>query len=272
MATYDIRPLQIHLLNMLLDVDKMCKAHRLDYFIVAGTQLGAVRHGGFIPWDDDLDIAMPRASNEQLMRHGREWLPDYLELAAHETDPTYIFPFAKIQDARTTVLEKTWRGKPSGVYLDVFPLDGMPRQQWQQCLHYTHYRIWRRILYFLGRDPYKHGHGPRAWLPALLHQCFTLSAVQQKLKQIATKYAYEQAHYVIDYDFRKRGIQPRHIYGRPTPIRFEGQMVMGVEHPDAYLSHTYGTYQQLPPETKRKQHNFHYLNLNLPYRDYNTSS
>lgn len=77
MADYDIRPLQLRILKILLAVDKVCKEHGLRYYIMAGTMLGAVRHKGFIPWDDDLDIGMPRADYDLLMSHSKEWLPKY---------------------------------------------------------------------------------------------------------------------------------------------------------------------------------------------------
>ena len=75
MANYDIRPLQLRILKNLLAVDKVCKEHNLRYYIMAGTMLGAVRHKGFIPWDDDLDIGMPRADYDLLMANAKEWLP-----------------------------------------------------------------------------------------------------------------------------------------------------------------------------------------------------
>ena len=72
MATYDIRPLQLRILEVLLAVDKVCKEHNLRYYIMAGTMLGAIRHKGFIPWDDDLDIGMPRADYDLLIKNAKE--------------------------------------------------------------------------------------------------------------------------------------------------------------------------------------------------------
>lgn len=82
MATYDIRPLQLRILKNLLAIDKVCKEHNLRYYIMAGTMLGAVRHKGFIPWDDDLDIGMPRADYDLLMTNAKEWLPEPYEAYA----------------------------------------------------------------------------------------------------------------------------------------------------------------------------------------------
>lgn len=106
MADYDIRPLQLRILKILLAVDKVCKEHGLRYYIMAGTMLGAVRHKGFIPWDDDLDIGMPRADYDLLMSHSKEWLPRPYEAVCAENDPDYPLPFAKIQDADTTLIER----------------------------------------------------------------------------------------------------------------------------------------------------------------------
>ena len=106
MANYDIRPLQLRILKNLLAVDKVCKEHNLRYYIMAGTMLGAVRHKGFIPWDDDLDIGMPRADYDLLMANAKEWLPKPYEAVCAENDKEYPLPFAKVQDADTTLIER----------------------------------------------------------------------------------------------------------------------------------------------------------------------
>ena len=98
MATYDIRPLQLRMLEILLAFDKMCKEHNLNYGIMAGTLLGAVRHKGFIPWDDDMDVGMPRPDYEKFIAHCSEWLPAPYEFVCAENDPKYPLPFGKIQD------------------------------------------------------------------------------------------------------------------------------------------------------------------------------
>ena len=116
MAQYDIRPLQLRVLEILLAVDKACKTHGLRYYIVAGTLLGAVRHKGFIPWDDDLDIAMPRADYDKLIAHCKEYLPEQFEMICGENDAVYPLPFAKIQDAHTTIIERMHKINASAVF------------------------------------------------------------------------------------------------------------------------------------------------------------
>ena len=89
MPAYDIRPLQLRILSILEAVDRTCREHKLRYYIWAGTMIGAVRHKGFIPWDDDLDIAMPRPDYDRLIAHQKEWLPEPFEMVCAENDTVY---------------------------------------------------------------------------------------------------------------------------------------------------------------------------------------
>ena len=267
MASYDIRPLQLRILDILLAVHKVCEKHNLRYYIIAGTLLGAIRHKGFIPWDDDIDIGMPRKDYDQLMSHADTWMPKPLELVSYETDKTYPLPFAKIQDASTTLIERMHLKYLGGIYIDVFPIDGMTANPIVQRWHFIRYFYYKKILYFICRDPYRHGHGPSSWVPLLCRKFYTLEGVQEKIKQLQKAYDFDTSAYVVDHDDGSKGIMPRMFFGKPTPIPFEGKYVMGVEKPDAYLSKKYGNYMIIPQENKQKQHNFHLLDLDTPYRD-----
>lgn len=248
--------------------DKVCHKHQLRYFIVAGTMLGAVRHKGFIPWDDDLDVGMPRKDYDLLMAHAQEWMPQPFEVVAYETDATYPLPFAKIQDASTTLIERMHLKYLGGIYIDVFPIDGITKNLLKQHWHLARYFYYKKVIYFLCRDPYRHGHGPSCWLPLLCRKLYSLPRVQQIIQRIQKEYDYDTSDLVIDHDFGKRGIMERSIYGNPTDVTFEGRIVCGVAQPDAYLSRLYGDYMVIPPGEKQKQHKFHLLDLETPYRDY----
>ena len=100
MALYDIRPLQLRILKILEAVDKACREHGLNYYIGAGTMIGAVRHKGFIPWDDDLDIAMPRPDYDRLIAHAKEWLPAPFEMVCAENDDRIPRQKVRIHDLR----------------------------------------------------------------------------------------------------------------------------------------------------------------------------
>ena len=264
---YDIRQLQQKILGNLEVFDRVCREHGLHYYLVAGTMLGAVRHKGFIPWDDDIDVGMPRPDYELFVAHADEWLPAPYEFICTERDSAYPYPFGKVTDSSTTVWERPDFKYLEGVYIDVFPIDGAPTDKDGQRRHFRRYKPWRHLLFMRGRDPFKHGHGPRSWWPWLIHKVFSLRDLQKRVRKFMTKYEYEKSDWLIDYDFGMLGFFRKEVFGTPTPCTFEGRQFFGVEHPDEYLSGVYGDYMQLPPEEKLIQHHFYRLDLNRPWRE-----
>ncbi len=269
MATYDIRPLQLRILEIAKSIDCVCKQHNLRYFMWAGTMLGAVRHGGFIPWDDDFDIAMPRKDYDLLLKNCKEWLPEYFEVVSYETDPdSYPLPFAKIQDARTTLIERMHLRYVGGIYIDVFPLDGQPNSRLRQRLHFIKYQWLKKALYFVHRDPYRHGHGVSSWLPLLCRKIYTMQELQNKLKAMQKAYDYDTCNNVVDHDDGLKGVMSKSLIGTPTPITFESITLLGVEHPHEYLTRKYGQYMVVPDGNHQRQHNFQLLDLEHGYKSY----
>ena len=271
MALYDIRPLQLRILEILRAVDSTCRQHQLRYYIWAGTMIGAVRHKGFIPWDDDLDIAMPRPDYDRLIAHGHEWLPKPFEMVCAENDSVYPLPFAKIQDGSTTLIERMHLKYLGGIYLDVFPIDGAPQGWLTQKCHFARYEYYKRMLYLLFRDPYKHGHGPSSWIPLLCRKLYSLKEVQDKIRHILTQYNYDESPLVADYDDGSKGIMPKTILGTPTAYPFEDMQALGVEQYETYLRQKYGDYMTIPDGDHQRQHNFHLLDLEHSYHEMKNS-
>ena len=256
---------QMQLMRKLLEV---CARHGLKVWIDGGSLLGAVREKGYIPWDDDIDMIMMRPDYDRLIEHAAEWLPEPYEMVCAENDDVYPLPFAKIQDADTTLIERMHLKYLGGIYIDVFPIDGVPEGAVTRKLHFARYEYYKRVLYLLFRDPYKHGHGPSSWVPLLCRRMYTLAEVQQRISRLLHRYNYDKCRLVADYDDGSKGAMDKKILGTPVPYTFEDTKVMGVSDYDTYLSNKYGDYMTIPKHSAQRQHNFHYLDLNHPYRDF----
>lgn len=270
--TYDIRTLQLRLLRILKAFDKTCREHGLRYYLEDGTLLGAVRHGGFIPWDDDVDIMMPRPDYERLIRHSREWLPEPYEFVCFENDPKYPLQFGKVQDASTTLIERPHLYYLGGAYIDIFPIDGVPDTEKEQRRHDRRYHRLKSLLYLTWRDPYKHGRGPASWYPLLLRRIWRPEKVQRLMREHSLRYPFEESKYVANLFDNMRGILDREKeLGPGTPIRFEDAEFISVADTDTHLRRLFGDYMTPPPPDKIEQHGFYYLDLDRSYRDFDPS-
>lgn len=268
MANYKIEDIHQRILNILVVVDKVCREHGIRYWLSDGTMLGAVRHGGFIPWDDDADIAMPRPDFQRFIEHGSEWLPKPFELQTFELDENSSCALLKVIDGSTTLIERWSLNQIGGVYIDVCPIDGIPAQRWRRKLRIGLVHMVKTWVYLRNRDPYKRGHGYTSWLPRLLQATVKNNTLQRLQKRIQTAYDYETAPLIADYDSGDRSTMPREVMGTPTPIMFEGHELLGVEHPDTYLKCLFGDYMKLPPENHRRIHGFDYVDFDHSYHDY----
>ncbi len=261
------REMQKYILDILLAIDKVCREHNLDYYLIAGTMLGAVRHKGFVPWDDDADVALPRKDYNILVEHANEWLPERYELVSGLQNPMYPYQFARIQDKETTYILRRQFDFVGGIPVDVFPLDGMTPDKALQRKHYKRYRWGKKLLYFSTVDPMKHGYGLHYVFTKLMHRMVSQFKAHKNLNKIQMEFDYDASPLVADHDNDpSRGILPKEVYGKPTPIDFEGHKLMGVQDPHAYLSYCYGNYMELPKEIPPQ--NFRVLDMHLPYREY----
>lgn len=268
MANYDMRELQLHIKDMLAAFHKICEEHGLHYYMLFGTMLGAVRHKGFIPWDDDIDVGVPRPEYELLIKHAHEWFPEPYEFICHETDPRFLEGFGKMQDSSTTLIERKHMGYLGGTYIDIFPIDGIASSPIAQRIQYWRYSYYNKMCYFMQRDPYKHGHGPSSWIPLLVRKAYTGEGLMRRFKRVMTKYPYDESSWVSSLHDGMNSVMPKSVLGRPTPVEFEGSMFMGVEQPNEYLRREFGDYMQIPKSENRVSHNFHYMDLKQPYREY----
>jgi len=253
-----LRQLQMIELELLLEVDRVAKKYDIPYRIIAGTMLGAVRHGGFIPWDDDADVAMLREDYERFREACRVELdPDKYYFQDHTVTEGYRWGYGKLRRKDTLFLREHQEHMPyeQGVFIDVFPLDPVPRSQAGRTLKNLECFAVRKILWSrvgkvadssplrrgiyaaLDRIPEKRVLG---WLDGLIRRAGNTDSPWVRILMFPTPNR--------RYGYRKKW------YASGKDAVFEGYVFSGVSDPDEYLTFKFGNYHRLPPEEQRKVH------------------
>ena len=246
-----LRRCQLKQLGMLQEIDRICRKHNIGYWLDGGTLLGAVRHGGFIPWDDDIDSAMREEDLQRFVEVAPQELPDTLFLQSRETEPGYPSPVAKVRDKNSFYVEPSddmAADYQKGLFIDIFPMINYPTvsrhfakkvllgiSKSYSILHHSHYyslRATAELFWFGGKYLFYKG----IW--------DIVSALRPKttyLSNILINNGYGIMH-------RQDSVFPL------STIIFEGKTFMAPANPDAYLSDLYRNYMELPPEEKRIVH------------------
>ena len=241
-------------LDILLAVDAFCEQHGLRYFLCGGTLIGAVRHQGFIPWDDDIDISMPRPDYERFLKSFQH--PDY-RLYHYREGGKELLPFAKVYDRRTLLEENMKREEDIGINIDVFPVDGLPDDD-QKIKKLLARMRWLRGWYVAAtlKDASHRSLARRLQLGAM-RAVYKICPIQHrlcgKLVKEAQQYPFDTSDRVavLVWGYWEREVVPRSSANRLTRAPFEGHMLSIPVEYDVYLRSLYGDYMQLPPEEKR---------------------
>lgn len=247
-------------LYILLAFDKVCRENDLTYFLDSGTALGAVRHGGFIPWDDDVDVGMPRKDYERFLQIGQEKLPGDLFIQTRETDPAYKRHAAKLRLKGTILQEyEDFPYAQNGFFIDIFPFDNVPKNRYVAQIRIAV----SRYIYYIVRTKWSMKSSPVAIRRIV---GFFIKKIPEFLikwldkKYIAFCRAYEdiETGYVTCYSWLMTQ-QKTYIFksDKIYPVRdisFEGHSVKIMNCPTYYLEILYGDYLTLPPESERHCH------------------
>ena len=249
----EIRAIQ---LDVLARFDALCRTHGLTYYLAYGTLLGAVRHGGYIPWDDDVDVMMPRADYDRLPGVFASAGPAHLTLGSPHTQTDWPFPYAKVGDDRTELWEPLEEPLALGVNLDVFPLDALPASRLVCRVQSPLLRLlrWAVELRYIAAERGRGWHHPLAIVlgkPLLrLVPVRVLVAAFTRAAGSGRSPGDRVGVRIGSFDWSA----PAWQLGAPIELPFEDRPLLAPAEPKAVLTAMYGDYARLPPEAERISH------------------
>ena len=275
--TRELNEMQIYMLDMIRWFHSFCQKNNIRYYVVGGTMLGAARHKGFIPWDDDIDVGIPRKDYERLLANKESWLKeeDRYEIESYQDgNKEFEYLYAKVYDTHTTLIDYSRYHIKRGVFIDVFPLDGIGENKENAQHNYAKIQKWTNFLHTRAcklrssRKWYKN----MAIIASRLIPSFVLSnnKLISKINKMCAVRDFDGSEYVGNLMgmWGKKEIMPRKYFGKPTLYTFEDMVVYGPEDFDNYLTNVYRNWRQLPPVEKQKSdHDFLFLDLHKSYQD-----
>ena len=260
-------------LELLKSFIRVCDELELTYYLVCGTALGAVKYQGFIPWDDDVDVAMPRKDYELFLEKAPRLLPEELFLQNYRTDPAFPQIFSKLRHSGTTYIEKSSASLPihHGIYIDIFPLDGYPNGPKVRKRLELKKKIYLQMLgtAFAPPAPLK---------SRIIYRVKRLLGFQKRTAKIAACYERMISRYPLEGAARwcNHGnwqgaleYAPADQYGGGTLGVFEGLSVRLPEKYHEYLTQKYGDYTLDPPKEEQVGHHYYEVcDTQRPYTEY----
>lgn len=250
-----VRQVQNRILEIMKYIDALCRKYGIVYYIMGGTALGAVRHGGFIPWDDDLDIFMVPGEYEKFKAAFESEASEQYVLQEWKTTPKYL-EYAKVRMNGTTFIEeafKEWKDMHHGIYVDIMILHKVPEN-----------RLIQKLVYFESKFVTLYGLSQRNWVPKAKWQAVMLALLKVLPCRLMASAAY---HQIYRYDEQNKnykycywitpakfmnGLFDASFFETPVDIPFEDTRLMGSKRIKEYLSYRYGDYMKLPSEEARR--------------------
>lgn len=253
-ATKELKSIEV---EMLKSIHRFCIDNNIKYSLAFGTLLGAVRHKGFIPWDDDIDIMMPRADYERFIMTFQH---PYYKVLALENDNNYVLPYAKAFDDRTILIEKSELEDSYGVFIDIFPIDNIIEDK-KNIDEFHRKKKYLNRLFTLKRVSLRKGRAFTKNITLAVSRVFLLPisarSLALKINNLVAKYSKvnsEKSGVVIPTDNKPKSIFPSEVFNSFTTLEFEGYKFMAIAKYDQYLSTWYGDYMKLPPLEKQVSH------------------
>ena len=239
-----LRKAQLRMVEILTEVDKICRKHKIDYYLDWGSLLGAVRHGGFIPWDDDLDITIRGKDVNRLRKLLQTELPSNLCYQDYHTDWNYPVPMGKVRDKKS-IFDDPYLKKvrERGIYIDIFGVEPIIPLPLKKLIDFVYIRCIRGV----------HNYSDRFIEKLLGYLCYPLTILCVWMCRMWAKMV-ELRHWGHQYGWKSKLYVAEDIIYPVREIQFEGHTFFAPNDYDAYLKNLYGDYMQIPPEDKRVTH------------------
>ena len=262
----NLRKLQLTELELFKKFAQFAEEHKIRYYALGGTLLGAVRHKGFIPWDDDMDIGVPREDYDRLLEICKAEKAPF-EMHTFFNDENYFRYFAQIQDPSIKVVRSDKQIREiSSSWVDIFPLDGMPNNRLIRAIH-KYYLLWRRAAYRFSRfstgvdfSKKKRPISERILIAIgkiiPVEKIFDTKKELNKLDRALKRFPYAKSDYLVNAmgAWKFKEMFHKKYYGNGRQYPFEDTMVWGPENYDFVCTQLYGDYMTPPKEADRNHH------------------
>lgn len=259
-----VQELTLFTLNTLID---FCERHSLHYYFTGGALIGVLRHQGFIPWDDDIDIGMPRRDFELLHELLKTEMPDGFGLCNRYTDQGWHFAMSQFIDLESEIeINLAEQPRIAHIWIDVFPLDGLPAHKAARWFRVKNILIHRYLVQVAHISTQVDVHRNRPWYEkAVLYFCKAIrignlldsKRIIDHMEKILRKTDFYHSEYCGNMlgRYREREVVPTEWFGKAVYGMFEGQQVKIPADSPKILASLYGDYMKLPPEKDRVSHN-----------------
>ena len=261
----EFRKMQLLELDMLVEFDRVCRENNINYVIIGGTMLGAVRHQGYIPWDDDADIGMFREDYERFKELSALLNKDICYFQDHTTDPYYRWGYGKLRRTGTTYIrigQEHLKCK-TGIFVDIFPLDDVPQSLVGQMIQDFYCYCCRKILWSeVGKKCCKGFE--RVWFTLLSHiptstvfswlSFYTKRSRNDSVNKVRILCFNAIGKLYYKHSLKDKYGMPKEWFSERAEYTFEGQKLYGSKDYDIVLKHWFNNYMELPPVEKRGQH------------------
>lgn len=253
-----LRQIQMVQLEMLTEVDRICKKCGIRYNIIAGTLLGAVRHGGYIPWDDDADVAFLRPEYEKFRLAVKTELDtSRFYFQDHRRTKGYRWGYGKLRRKNTLFLREYQEHMPykQGIFIDIFPLDGVPDNYILRSMKNFECFCVRKILWSKVGQVAERNVLKRQWYKLLAQ--IPEDRIWSYYNRMVVLAGRKRTRMVRILTFPTPNSEYgyyRNWYENSTDTMFEGKIFQGIKDYDSYLSFKFGEYMELPPLEERKTH------------------